>query len=283
METVISIEVEPDSQPLAEIEPEVCLFSATPADILNCRMYWAFNEVPLPSGETLDSCEDLPFLEAVDDGTPGVSHFTTGVGAAHVCFVKQVSSSDESAQGWYPMTRLHGFPGTCLHFTSGISFLDGLSIWVTCPGTQTIARDGKLIDSDPALCTVPDKTPKHASETGKSCQLTTVPDGGFNSADVYVETNSSECGMGTCLVYHLEGDPNCKASDAGVDCAGHVPLPATEAAKRMYCSCRCDAPEGDPGELCTCDPGYACTPSLNDGPAGVRGSYCVRRGTISAL
>jgi hypothetical protein len=46
--------------------------------------------------------------------------------------------------------------------------------------------------------------------------------------------------------------------------------------RSVYCSCRCDAPEGDPGSLCECGEGFGCFATIEDAPPGIRGSYCVR-------
>ena len=45
----------------------------------------------------------------------------------------------------------------------------------------------------------------------------------------------------------------------------------------MYCSCRCNAPDGT--DECKCPSGFACVDALQDGPDALRGGYCVREGT----
>jgi hypothetical protein len=51
---------------------------------------------------------------------------------------------------------------------------------------------------------------------------------------------------------------------------------------RVYCSCRCSAPEGDPGELCECPEEFFCVDDVVPaGVPGVRGGYCVRDGTFT--
>jgi hypothetical protein len=278
-------EGEADSPPPSAADVNMCLLGAPALDEgRDCQMYWAFNDAQLPSGEMLRGCDDLAFLEAVDDPTPGVSDFATAVGATHVCRVKRVANAESTDQGWYYTSQQRRrMPQTCLALTPDAPVVDNLYIWSSCPATQAIARDGSLIDSEPQLCSLPADSAKHASSVGADCQLTTIPEGGLRESTVYVETNSADCETGVCLAYRIEGDPECDASDMTSCGPGQVPLLPSEVGKRVYCSCRCDAPEGDPGDFCECGPGYSCVPALYDGPSGVRGSYCVKQGTISAL
>jgi hypothetical protein len=271
-------------EPLPSGPLDVCLRRDVFTEGTVCRLYWAFDDAPLPSGEALNGCDGLPFLESVDEATPGVFDFKTEMHASHVCRVKQVQSNGGEEQGWYYPDRPEREGGTltCLNFTSGVPLVNPLSVWLTCDAAQTITRDGALVDSKSASCTVPERT-KRVKDIGSECELTTVPEGGFQDSTVYVETNSESCDSGACLVYHLVGDPSCEAGERGVCSGGRVPLDQREVSKRMYCSCRCDAPDGDPGDLCTCDPGFSCVPTLNDGAPGVRGSYCVKNGTFNAF
>jgi hypothetical protein len=49
---------------------------------------------------------------------------------------------------------------------------------------------------------------------------------------------------------------------------------------RIYCTCKCDAPQGaDPANCDGCPDGFECCPALLFGPAA--GSYCVRTGTCA--
>ena len=116
-----------------------------------------------------------------------------------------------------------------------------------------------------------------ASGLGKGCLPDVVPEGGFHDAEAYVSTPSGQCGGGPCLVYRLRGDPreSCMSSplpDAPV-CAS-----PREVEERVYCSCRCDAPEGFPE--CECGDGFTCVDLLAQGSDEVRGGYCVRNGTF---
>jgi hypothetical protein len=253
-----------------------------------CRMYIGFDEASLQSDETLRDC-DLPFLEPADDSTPGVADFARATNVKHVCRVKQIDTEHgPEEQGWYYAVDSKYDPLTCLNVTAGLPRSEDISVWVTCPRTQAITRDGELVESDPGLCSLPADSARHAREVGQACTVTTVPDGGFADSTIHVETNSPDCDTGACLVYKLQGDPDCKPAGSDKLCDDGTRPPtfapsASETNKRMYCSCRCDAPEGDPGDLCTCDAGYSCVPTLHDGPPGVRGSYCVKNGTFSTF
>lgn len=83
-----------------------------------------------------------------------------------------------------------------------------------------------------------------------------------------METDSAEC-REACVVYQLEGDPR---SDCMSDCSD----PA-EAARRLFCTCRCDGPAGEE-PFCECPAGFRCESVLDSELAdpSVRGSYCIR-------
>ena len=145
---------------------------------------------------------------------------------------------------------------------------------------QTVARNGDLKVTDPGVCSIPEDSSEHEDEVGRSCLPESIPERGFDDSEVIVETGSRSCVTGACVVYHLAGDPDAKCNNQG-DPACQEPS-QEELNKRAYCSCRCDAPQGDPGELCACKPGFSCVPALLDAPPGIRGSYCVKNGTFNA-
>jgi len=112
--------------------------------------------------------------------------------------------------------------------------------------------------------------------------------GGFDDREAYIESGSSQCETGACLVYRLRGDPSNTCPDSGptsgpADATTDQCTPASEVKERVYCSCRCDAPAGDPKGFCACPENFSCVPTLDDGPIGIRGSYCVRNGTLATL
>ena len=105
------------------------------------------------------------------------------------------------------------------------------------------------------------------------------PNGGFNPAEAYVETSSVQCETRVCLVYRLSGDPRCVGHSIDSQCPTPESIPmASEVEKRIYCTCRCDAPN-DSFATCECPDDYACVSVLELGGPGVEGSYCVKKGT----
>jgi hypothetical protein len=48
----------------------------------------------------------------------------------------------------------------------------------------------------------------------------------------------------------------------------------------VYCTCRCESGNSKFAS-CSCPSGYDCTPVLEQGSVGVRGSYCVRSDTVT--
>jgi hypothetical protein len=117
-----------------------------------------------------------------------------------------------------------------------------------------------------------------ASYVGDPCIPDNVPEGGFNEADVYVETSSVQCRTRVCLVYEFEGDP----TNVREDCETGAPDCATEAAvdQGIYCSCRCAVPDDVTVNLplCECPSGFSCEEivTVQSAGPGVRGSYCVK-------
>ncbi|MEZ4328002.1 MAG: hypothetical protein R3B40_22465 [Polyangiales bacterium] len=93
---------------------------------------------------------------------------------------------------------------------------------------------------------------------GEACQPVNVPGGGFGPGDVYLERPNAACGVDWCMVYMLEGDP----TDTG--------------GARMFCTCRCEAPDGE--EVCACAEGFLCESVGGLEPTG----YCVREDLVEA-
>lgn len=124
-----------------------------------------------------------------------------------------------------------------------------------------------------------------ADVVGDPCLTYVVPEAGFDDSVAYVEGNQADCGGGVCLVYHLDGDPreDCleRAGCVGSNCPeGALRCAAAdEVEERVYCTCRCDAPEGF--AECECPEGFACVDVLDNAPPEIAGSYCVRNGTVA--
>jgi hypothetical protein len=124
----------------------------------------------------------------------------------------------------------------------------------------------------------------------------------FSIKEIYFEVQSMTCETRVCLVNHFQGRVSCPlgqsdgTSEPGCYVPGAAqedestrvkdPVPAWDLdrppERSVYCSCRCDGP--DPGaRYCECPSGYACTElapeGLSDTKQGLKGSYCIKRGT----
>lgn len=117
-----------------------------------------------------------------------------------------------------------------------------------------------------------------SSAVGDPCIPEQVPEGGFLASETYLETSSVQCATRVCIVRGLDGDPNnlepeCTGGDATCVSPSNVE-------RSVYCSCRCDAPEGSGVPTCGCPGGFLCEEILETGGDGIRGSYCVRDPTL---
>jgi hypothetical protein len=117
-----------------------------------------------------------------------------------------------------------------------------------------------------------------APAVGDPCLPEQVPDDGFEISEAYIESSSVQCQTRVCMVWKLQGAPAGSApcvNDA-TKCAAQGDVD-----KKVYCTCRCDAGNSRFAE-CTCPSGYTCTPVLEQGSEGVRGSYCVLSETVTS-
>ncbi len=124
------------------------------------------------------------------------------------------------------------------------------------------------------------------SGLGDPCTPEAIPSGGFSPREVYVESGSVQCRTRTCMVYHLNGNPECTpncrecgggGSDVCPRCTGApascvtVGSPMLENSdERVFCSCRCSAGGNPSLPLCQCTTGFRCVP--DDDPGG---GHCV--------
>jgi hypothetical protein len=124
---------------------------------------------------------------------------------------------------------------------------------------------------------------------GDPCTPEAIPAGGFTPREVYIESGSVQCRTRTCMVFHLDANPECTPNCSACAQGGSDVCPrctpndegryvcVTEGEprlansdERVFCSCRCSA-SGNPSlPLCQCTEGYRCVP---DGDPG--GGYCV--------
>ena len=116
-----------------------------------------------------------------------------------------------------------------------------------------------------------------SEHVGDACGSAIVPEAGFDPRERSVSTASPGCGDGVCVVDQLDGDPSpkCRPSD-NLRCASKA-----EVEQAVYCSCRCDAPEGY--AQCACPEGFRCETLLRQGSDHLRGGYCVRDLNLSDL
>jgi hypothetical protein len=125
---------------------------------------------------------------------------------------------------------------------------------------------------------------------------------GFGATEVNIEDRTTQCATGICIAAHFQGRVSCPYG--GPDCMTRCPygsdcttpsgtpvavdvkpqLVTRPPSSAVYCSCRCDGPEGT-GPFCACPNGFECSPLVED--IGIRnpelpvlaGSYCIKAGT----
>jgi hypothetical protein len=112
---------------------------------------------------------------------------------------------------------------------------------------------------------------------GSPCLPEQVPEGGFDVSEAYIESSSVQCETRVCMVWHLSGVPTTAQGCNSGDCASE-----DELSKYVYCTCRCESGNSKFAS-CTCPSGFTCTPVLEQGSEGVRGSYCVRTSTVTLV
>lgn len=125
---------------------------------------------------------------------------------------------------------------------------------------------------------------------GDPCTPEAIPGGGFDPQEVYVESGSVQCRTRTCMVFHLDGNPECtpncaQCGSGGSDACPRCTINPTDmryhcmvegeptfenSDERVFCSCRCSAGGNPSLPLCQCTAGFRCVP---DGDPG--GGYCV--------
>jgi len=117
-----------------------------------------------------------------------------------------------------------------------------------------------------------------APGVGDPCIPEQIPDNGFDDSEAYIESSSVQCETRVCMVWHLKGaPPETQICMRKSNTCAQQPV----VNDRVYCTCRCDSGNARFAS-CTCPSGYTCTPVLEQGSEGVRGSYCVLSKTVSA-
>jgi hypothetical protein len=133
---------------------------------------------------------------------------------------------------------------------------------------------------------------------------------GFSVEEVNVESRSFQCETRICLVNHFQGRVSCpygnklsttvmqniaiNPADTPPDCIipgdpnTKIEAPVDpqiikrEAAKAVYCSCRCDGPDAN-ARYCECPSGFSCTKLVEkfgfEKGGQLAGSYCIKEAT----
>jgi hypothetical protein len=187
-------------------------------------------------------------------------------------------------EGWYyddfsegALTECIGETKQRIAFTSNAKPPTGVSVKLQCLN-QLYPDDGAQQSS----CSAGPRSGT-SGRVGDPCLPDAVPEGGFSDSEAYLGTSDADCGGGVCLTYRLLGDPreDCvpSAGDPQSGGPGTLCAPPYDVEKRIYCSCRCDAPAGY--AECACPDGFACVDVLDQGSDDIRGGYCVRNGTFT--
>ena len=267
---VANIEIVNDDENEVPGLAHVCLGSALPRDAngkVTCEVRWSLRAGSAePPTSAPRRCSEATFLEPLEEDVDDV------------CVVAQLTAEEVGAgeDGWFyenSNDNCKSDDPAGIRFTDGARPPSGTRLVVTCSRAQTI-NEGKLVNVSVDECELTDS--ESVSDVGAACLPRAIPARGFDPRTASVEVRSDQCESEACLVFGLYGDPRpeCVASET-------VQCPTAEEVERsIYCSCRCDAPEGDPGSLCECGEGFSCTPTIEGAPAGIRGSYCVRTETL---
>jgi hypothetical protein len=190
------------------------------------------------------------------------------------CVQRLVTGDEDTSLFCHPSTK------ACALRCSGDE--DCPNQWFCDDRAQTVNEAGRPVCS-PGVCSAG----ATSTETvGDPCLTLFVPENGFDDAVAYVEGNHPYCDGGACIVYHLEGDPRqecverggCVPGSSGCNDDVLVCADSGDVEARVYCSCRCDAPEGF--AECDCPDGFSCVDVLENGPAEISGGYCVRNGSV---
>jgi len=164
--------------------------------------------------------------------------------------------------GSRPM-RCHAKERTCV--IACASNDDCPNAWICDSDSSSAQTAGFSLCVNP-ICELPEGEARNCgnSDVGNTCIPQNIPADGFKETEVFLETNSPDCETRICGVFKYAGDPRRDDPPKVQD--------------YIYCTCRCDA--GDESiDTCSCPEGFQCVDALGIGGPGIRGSYCVRKGT----
>lgn len=145
-------------------------------------------------------------------------------------------------------------------------------------------RGPSLLRATLALCLLSAAVGCEARGVGDPCIPESIPPGGFDAREVYIETSAVQCRTRACIVFQFAGNPDCQFNEDGTcptrctDASPPIPCFEPEVVlNAVHCTCRCSGGGGDTNvPLCTCNDGFHCVDVLMAGGDGVRGGYCVR-------
>jgi len=174
-------------------------------------------------------------------------------------------------------TQQHDAGGPCgggFHYTQGIQLPEGARAELSCTYARARGAGEQAAAVPLEQCARSANALAVDMSIGQACTPAPVPADGFRYSVVSIDTAANGCGGGPCMIYRLDGNPPPTCSDTtGPQCADAQAL-----AERVYCTCRCDLPDGEPGPRCACPSGFSCVPTFDAGP--LAGSYCVRSETL---
>jgi hypothetical protein len=142
-----------------------------------------------------------------------------------------------------------------------------------------LALGDNPVEIDPSFCVGLDDEDldgKVPSDLGVSCEPSCVDRALYAEEEVYVNSGSSACSSGACLIYHWADSAAAPGAPDGDGVAKEIDFEA-----RAQCSCRCDS-RGSGAPECQCGDGFECVDVVTDeGPAALAGGYCVRADSIN--
>ncbi len=181
-------------------------------------------------------------------------------------------SDTDCHDGDVPGTCVHGSDGECAQSCATNSAPDAVCL-PKCDDRED-CRKSRVCDQGACVPDVgaPCLPVMSCEPDAGTCAWGGMPPG-YVSTDFerFFETNGPHC-PGACMVAYLEGD-------LSPICEGETCADPEEIERRVYCTCRCDAPEGYTGELCTCPEDFTCVEGFDLGGPDIEGSYCMRDGT----
>jgi hypothetical protein len=194
------------------------------------------------------------------------------------CEVKLVKPTAKWQDGIDKSMFCHPQQNTCALSCS--SDADCPDAWTCDSSAEALAGSGNRAFCTAKSCSAGAKSASN-DRVGHACLPQAIPESGFDDREAYLGTSDADCGGGVCLVYHLRGDPrpNCVPTPTVTPADMRVCAAAAEVQSRVYCSCRCNAPDGY--AECGCPDGFACVDVLDQGGPEIRGGYCVKNGTFT--